>query len=114
MWNDLLSPAGIIGIIGTLASGVALALLGTVRQLRDALTDLRARVEDLETERDDFKGRLAEEKASHDITRQDLTALTKVVTGEAHWVAIEQLIRDLIDRFKAITDKLDRVLRKGS
>lgn len=85
----LLSPSGVVGAIGIIAAGVAMALFGTVRTLRESVADLRGRVDDLEKERDGLKAGLAEEKADHLNTRRDLEAVTKVVTGETHWVALE-------------------------
>ena len=90
----LLSPSGVVGTIGIIAAGVAMALFGTVRTLRESVADLRGRVDDLEKERDGLKVTVAEEKAAHLGTQRDLEALKKVVTGETHWVSIETQLAD--------------------
>ena len=92
--DALLTPSGIVGAIGAIAAGVAMALLATVRTLRESLSDLRSRVDDLEKERDGLKVRIAEKEVAHRETQRDLETLKKVVTGEAHWVSIESQLAD--------------------
>ena len=90
----LFSPSGIVGAIGIIAAGVAMALFGTVRTLREAVSDLRSRVGDLEKERDSLKVSNAEKDATFLALERDHEALKKVVTGETHWVAIESQLAD--------------------
>lgn len=72
--------------IVTLATAAGLGLQrGRITSLREQLTDSRAEVADIDR-------RLGTEKARGDQLTTDLAALGRVVTGEAHWVAIgEQL-----------------------
>lgn len=111
MGGGLLSPTGIIGFIGVIAAGFAVALLGTVRALRENLSDARARNKDLEDERDDYKQKYLDEVAGHALTKADLETMTRTVTGEAHWVALEVLVHDVIDRIKALTTLVDSFRR---
>ena len=111
--GDLLNPTGIIGVVGVIATGFAVALLGTVRALRETVDDLRGRVSDLEHERDDLKGKLTDAADRLETSQADLETIKRVVTGEVHWVTLEQLLRDLIDRFGRLTERLEAFLRGG-
>jgi hypothetical protein len=76
-------------------------LYGNTKVLRETNGDLRARLGDVEA-------KLAEETLRHEVTRADLAALGRVVTGEAHWVAIED---QLGTHHKAVTTRLDRIVK---
>lgn len=121
MFHEFLSPAGIIGLLGMLAAGWGLTKHATVKTLQDTNEARGIRIEDLEAEvirkdkalaaKDRELGERDEVIASKD---RDLEAVAKVVTGEAHWVAIEHLIADLTVLVKALADKVDSLLRRKS
>jgi hypothetical protein len=79
-----------VTIVAVIAGGVATTLLTVVRTLRQSNDDLRKRVDDLEDDRDDLRAKLTERDQNLNQTRRDMDALRKVVTGEAHWVALRQ------------------------
>lgn len=79
--GDLLNTALGVVAIATLA-GLGL-LRGTVTNLRERLGDSREEVVDLTRKRDADQARIT-------VLEADLAALTRVVTGEVHWVALEQ------------------------
>lgn len=104
-WADILR--NVFGLAAIIAAGVAAAFYGTVRTLRSAIDDRDKRIEGLEGRVTDLESNLATEKAEHVVTRGDLAALRRVVTGEAHWVAIESQIDS---NHRAVTSTLDRIL----
>lgn len=77
---------GVFGVTTILATAVAGLIWGTVRTVRDAASDLRGRVGDLEAERAKDKARIAELETAN-------VVLTKTVTGEVHWVALMHLLK---------------------
>lgn len=78
-YSDLISVGLAIVSITTLA-GLGL-LRGTVIGLREQLGDERAAAASLRIQR-------TEDRAKIDQLTRDLDALGRVVTGEAHWIAI--------------------------
>lgn len=104
-WADILR--NVFGLAAIIAAGVAATVYGTVRTLRQAIGDRDKRIEGLEGRVTDLEADLAQEKAEHTVTRGDLDALKKVVTGEAHWVAIEGQIDA---HHTSVTSLLDRIL----
>ena len=70
-----------LGII-TLATAAGLGLQ------RSTVTSLRERLKDNDDELTRVKGRLTERDAELKVVKTDLAALARVVTGEAHWVAL--------------------------
>lgn len=80
-WSQLLSIALTVSTVGTLA-GLGL-LRGTVTNLREQLRDERDLSASLRQQR-------TEDRSKIDQLTTDLNALGRVVTGEAHWIAIGQ------------------------
>lgn len=77
------------------SGGIAAMMFVSVRTLRESIEDRDKRVAGLEGRVNDLELALTKEQASHEMTRRDLEAISRVVTGEAHWVSIEQKIDDL-------------------
>lgn len=74
---------------------IALALLALATAAgfglqRGRIGDLRQQLEDSDKEMARKDRRLSEAETEVQQLKTDLTALTRVVTGEAHWVAIGQ------------------------
>lgn len=80
------------------SGGIAAMMFVSVRTLRESIEDRDKRIAGLEGRLNDLEMALTKEQGAHEITRRDLDALGRVVTGEAHWVAIEQKIDDLPSR----------------
>ena len=78
-----------------ISGGIAAMMFVSVRTLRESIEDRDKRISGLEGRLSDLELSLTKEQSAHEITRRDLDALGRVVTGEAHWVAIEQKIDDL-------------------
>lgn len=119
MFNDIVSPAGIIGLIGMLAAGWAVVKHATVKTLRDTVTDLRGQLADRGTRIEDLEHEAERTQTTVDGLREgiasrdrDLEALAKVVTGEVHWEALEQMLHDLIDRVRNIAERLETLLKR--
>lgn len=98
------------GVLTTALSIVSLATLaglgllrGTVINLREQLKDARDEVAALRGSRVDDQTKIAQLTADHD-------ALTRVVTGEAHWVAIGQKLDEHHDEAKDHWATDERVL----
>jgi hypothetical protein len=101
-----------LAIFAIIAAGIAAMRTADVKGLREANDDLRGRVTDLKAERDDCERDLAEEKLRHEATRRDLAAVGRVVTGEAHWVAIEQQLTTNHDEVVAHLIRIAKALRQ--
>lgn len=82
IWQ-VLQAASVIIALGSFA-GLALQR-GIVVGLREQVGDSKTRIEFLEKER-------AEDKALIASQTSDIAALQRVVTGEVHWVAINDLL----------------------
>lgn len=78
--NFLQVASGIL-VISSLA-GLGL-MRGTIVNLRENLADARAEIADKDR-------RITQLETDRTVDRGDLDALRRVVTGEAHWTAIEQ------------------------
>lgn len=76
--NWLAAALGIVSIATLAGLGF---MRGTVINLREQLADARGETKALKESRDEANRQIATLKT-------DLAALTRVVTGEAHWVAI--------------------------
>lgn len=110
--GELLTIGGVaLTIIALIAAGIAAVQLANVKALRETNGDLRDRVGDLESAWDRSKSDLANEKEQHAATRRDLAAVAKVVTGEAHWVALEQQLTAHHDETAAILQQIIDTLR---
>lgn len=92
-----------LGIVVIVVGGAAALQYGTVKVLRETASDLRARVEDLEKSR-------TKDRAENAQLIADRDALSRVVTGEAHWVALgEQLDahhREAVEHWKTDEETL--------
>lgn len=91
-WGEVLS---IVLTVSTIAGGAAMGLLrGTVTNLREQLRDERDRSNSLIQQR-------TEDRATIDQLKTDLTALGRVVTAEAHWIAVGQQLDQHHDEARA-------------
>lgn len=81
--GNLLSTSLTVATVGSLA-GVGL--------MRGTLNNLRARLNDYEKEVEEKDRRHTEDRATLAQTATDLAALQRIVTGEAHWVALGQVL----------------------
>lgn len=81
--GSFLQTASAVLVVTSLA-GLGL-MRATVVNLRESLADLRSEVADKDRQNADLKAETARQGS-------DLDALKRVVTGEAHWVAIGQKI----------------------
>jgi predicted phage gp36 major capsid-like protein len=84
--SNLLTAALAVLALAT-AGGYGL-LRGRVSALRDELEDERKGRESDRQERDDLRAKNADLRRDLDNVTVELEALTRVVTGEVHWVAI--------------------------
>lgn len=75
-------------ILNVVLAVVSIAALGGVGYVRGRIGDLREQLTDARAEISDLDRRLTKVTAERDQTATDLDALSRVVTGEAHWVAI--------------------------
>lgn len=79
-----------IGVV-SLASFAGVGFMrGRVLDLRAQLTESRAETDSLRASRAEDRAELERTKGDLKSCRSDLDALTRVVTGEAHWVALGQ------------------------
>lgn len=67
---------------------------GHISELQDVVEIRGRKNDDLASSLRELRAELAQARAEHDLTRQELAALSRVVTGEAYFVAIEQLQRE--------------------
>ena len=98
----LTTALGIMSIASL--AGVGL-LRGAVLQLRERLAEERTSNESLRRQRADDHAEIAQLKA-------DLGALTRVVTGEAHWTAIGEALDEHHDDAKSHWSKEVAVLEQ--
>lgn len=95
-WADLGGVLQAVFAATTIISGgIAAMMFVSVRTLRESIEDRDKRITGLEGRVNDLELSLTKEQGAHEITRRDLDALGRVVTGEAHWVAIEQKVDEL-------------------
>lgn len=82
--------------LSTALAVVSIATLAGLGLMRGTVISLRERVGDLTSENKNLKeGRVEELKEITDL-KTSLTALTGVVTGEIHWVAIGEQIKEIL------------------
>jgi hypothetical protein len=84
-WQNVISVGATIVALTTLA-GLGL-LRGTVIGLREQLNDERGLTASLRARRDEDAAKIAQ-------LTTDLAALGRVVTGEAHWIAIADQLEE--------------------
>lgn len=101
-----------LAIFAIIAAGIAAMRTADVKGLREANNDLRERAADLKAERDEAEHERDEERLRHEATRRDLAAVGRVVTGEAHWVAIEQQLTTNHDEVVAYLIRIAKALRQ--
>lgn len=82
-WLAILTP--IFGVVAAIASALAGITYSVTRTLRDSNIDLRARVKDLETDRERDKAENAELHGENKLLRQ-------IATGEIDWHAVTDLL----------------------
>ena len=102
-----------LAIFAIIAAGIAAMRTADVKGLREANEDLRARAADLKSERDEAEHERDEEKLRHEATKRDLAAVARVVTGEAHWVSIEQQLSSNHDEVMAELIRIARAQRRA-
>lgn len=90
-----------LSIVAAVASGVATVLFVDRQGLRTSISDLRGRVGDLESERDDFKVKLAEERADHAKTRAERDTVSRLVTGQE---SLDQIKHELVEQKDAMAE----------
>ena len=93
----------VFGLVAVITAGVAAVLLTSVRTLRQSIGDRDSRIAGLEGRLTDVETQLQTEKEAHESTRRDMDALARVVTGEAHWKAIEVRLDDVATAFREFT-----------
>lgn len=102
-----------LAIFAIIAAGIAAMRTADIKGLRETNDDLRARLGDLKSERDEAEHERDEEKLKHEATKRDLAAVGRVVTGEAHWVAIEQQLTSNHDEVIAYLVRIAKAHRAG-
>lgn len=85
-------------LLNVVLAVVSVGALGGVGYVRGRIGDLRDQLKDARDEIADLDRRLTKVTAERDQTANDLDALSRVVTGEAHWVAIGQKAEELGDK----------------
>lgn len=95
--QEFLTAAAVIIALAT-AAGLGLQR-GVVTNLREQLNDARSEITDLKTNR-------TETAADNARLKSDLSALQRVVTGEVHWLALN----DLLDHHHKLTEEHWRVV----
>jgi hypothetical protein len=96
----------VFGLVAVITAGVAAVLLTSVRTLRQSIGDRDNRITGLEGRVTDLDTQLQAEKKAHETTRRDMDALARVVTGEAHWKAIELLLDDMATALRDFTGEI--------
>jgi hypothetical protein len=96
----------VFGLVAIITAGVAAILLTSVRTLRQSIGDRDSRITGLEGRVGDLESQLETEKVAHETTRRDMDALARVVTGEAHWKAIELRLDDVATAFREFTGEI--------
>lgn len=81
--GNLLQTGLTVGFVGSVA-GLGL--------LKGTLSNLRARIDDYEKEVEEKDRRNADDRAELAQVKTRLDALQRVVTGEAHWVKLGQVL----------------------
>lgn len=102
----------IFGIVAIIAGGAATALFVSVQTLRSSIEDRDKRIAGLEGRVDDLEADLATERTSHEGTKRDLESVTRVVTGEAHWVALEEMVGQVLKIVTDIAATVRKILTK--
>lgn len=94
---------------------ISIATLAGLALMRTNLVTLRESLADARGEIDDKDRRLKGIEADRDRIKTDLAALTRVVTGEAHWVAIGRKLdnhhREAMAHWRTDEDTLMNILR---
>lgn len=119
-WEDFLRPAGILAAAGMIATGYAVVKTQSNKFLRQTNDDLRKRIDDKDAELADKDrdlvekdAKLASQSAAMVEKDRELEVVKKVVTGETHWVALEQLLHEAITALRKVSEKVDELLRRG-
>lgn len=99
----------IFGVVAIIAGGAATALFVSVQTLRASIEDRDKRIEGLEGRLTDVEADLAKEQTAHQGTQRDLESVTRVVTGEAHWVALEGRTEQIFAVVTTIAETLDKL-----
>lgn len=81
--RDLITSAGAIVMIATLAG---------MGYFRGTVTNLKEKVDGYQKDNGELRTQRDEARIDRDRYKADLDALTRVVTGEVHWVAIGEKI----------------------
>lgn len=107
-------------LLTTALSVVSIATLAGLGLLRGTVTNLRENLKDARDEIADKERRLTEAETANAVQKADLEALTRVVTGEVHWIAmgdkldehhrimmqlVEAIRLEIVTLLKAVLDK---------
>jgi len=88
----LLNP--VFGVATVIASILAGLSWGTVRNLRETITDLRGRVGDLDAHRNSLERDITHREARVQELLAENKLLQQIATGEVHWEALASLLTD--------------------
>lgn len=100
-------------LLQTAISVLAIAALAGVGFQRGKVNNLRENLKDARDELVDKDRRLTECESESTKHAADLAALSRVVTGEAHWVALGSQLTDHHEESMKLLRELLIMLRKG-
>lgn len=111
IWNVITAAAAIVSI--ATVAGLSLQR-GRVVALRGDLSDARGKIEEQRGEIDDLKVQREADRTLIERQRSDIQLLQRMVTGEAHWQAISDLLdhhhEQAEDHWKNTEQSLDDIL----